>query len=149
MGFYTRFSPPPKPSISCGEGMTSQEFKSESDINLLIERYSKTGSYYPGNKPPTRLPAFEDVSQIPDFQSQMDSVIHAQAMFDALPSRVRDRFHNSPAELLQFCADEANRPEAERLGIIIAKTNSSTPDGAVVSPVAKIDAPGSKTEAKK
>ena len=36
----------------------------------------------------------------------------------ALPSRVRRRFDNDPAELMEFLADEANREEAVMLGLI-------------------------------
>jgi hypothetical protein len=38
-----------------------------------------------------------------------------------LPGNVRARFHNDPQELLEFCSDEKNRAEAEKLGIAIPK----------------------------
>ena len=47
-------------------------------------------------------------------------VIEAGEMFDALPSRIRKRFNNSPAQLLEFLADTANVSEAISLGLISA-----------------------------
>ena len=36
----------------------------------------------------------------------------------ALDANVRKRFHNDPAELIDFVSDEKNRDEAVRLGLL-------------------------------
>ena len=52
------------------------------------------------------------------FRQAQETVIAAAEAFAALPSRVRQRFNNDPAELLEFLADESNREEAVFLGLI-------------------------------
>ena len=42
----------------------------------------------------------------------------------ALPSDVRSRFGNNPAELLDFLNDNSNYDEAIRLGLIHAKVSN-------------------------
>ena len=39
-------------------------------------------------------------------------------MFDNLPSDVRNRFNNNPAQLLDFVADPENKEEAIELGLL-------------------------------
>lgn len=96
------------------QGRTKQSFKAECDINNIMAKFQRTGVLEFANK---HQPAYGDVSGM-DFQSAMDTVIQAQQMFDELPSSVRKRFHNNPAELLDFVGDEQNREEAIKLGLI-------------------------------
>ena len=63
-------------------------------------------------------PQFGDFSNEFDFRQAQETVIRAAEAFASLPSRVRKRFNNDPAELLEFLADEKNREEAVYLGLI-------------------------------
>lgn len=115
MHYYTRYNPPPSPSaIIGGKSMTHQEFAPECDINNIVARVGL-------GQLSLNLPQgeFVDFSSIPsDYQAMLDCVIDAQERFANLPSAVRKRFANNPAELLKFIQDDGNRDEAIKLGLI-------------------------------
>ena len=101
--------------------MTKQSFKDECDINVILARYENTGMYYdPLTTRGSRAPLFDDFTAVPDYMDAQNFVIEAGEMFNALSSRIRKRFNNSPAELLEFLADSANVSEAISLGLISA-----------------------------
>lgn len=95
--------------------LTQQHFKEECDVNRIMQRYEETGNW--GEQTNVR-PQFGDFSNEFDFRSAQETVIAATEAFAALPSRVRKRFNNDPAELLEFLGDERNREEAIFLGLI-------------------------------
>jgi len=108
--------------LSCGPSRTKQSFKAECDINTIMARYMETGITDFVNK---HAPQYADVSKI-DFQSCMDQVVKAQAMFDDLPSNIRDRFQNNPAAFIDFMSNENNAPEMRTLGLLPAVTPAET-----------------------
>lgn len=108
--------------------MTKQSFKDECDINVILARYENTGMYYdPLTTRGSRAPLFDDFTAVPDYMDAQNFVIEAGEMFDALPSRIRKRFNNSPAQLLEFLADSANVSEAIGLGLISAPVEQPEP----------------------
>lgn len=96
--------------------LTQQHFKDECDVNRIMKRYEETGSW--GEQQTNVRPQFGDFSTEFDFRQAQETVIRAAEAFDALPARVRKRFNNDPAELLDFLGDEKNREEAIFLGLI-------------------------------
>lgn len=125
---YSRYNLPPNPGIKNTEpSMTQQQFKEESDINFIMARYQKTGVLVDPLTQTTRKPMFDDFSELGDFRDHQQAVIEAQEMFMSLPSRLRARFNNSPAELLQWLGNPANKDEAIELGLM-TKTPSVTPE---------------------
>lgn len=107
---------PPKKGMKFKEpSLTQQHFREECDINRIMERYQETGNW--GEQTNVR-PQFGDFSTEFDFRTAQETVIRAREAFEALPSKVRRRFGNDPAELLEFLQDEANRDEAIMLGLI-------------------------------
>jgi len=111
---------------------TKQEFKDECDINILMSRYQSTGQLPIINE---RAPQYLDVTGI-DYQTLMEFVAGANTLFNELPSRIRERFSNDPAQFLDFCSNENNRPEMAEMGLLrpdyVAPSepiNSSTTSG--------------------
>lgn len=94
--------------------LTKQAFKDECDVNQIIARFMKTGEL-PEDQ--ARVPRFEDVSGLGSYQDAMFLVAEARSMFAALPSHVRERFGNDPAQLLAFGEDPANAEEMVKLGL--------------------------------
>lgn len=117
-----------------GEDRTQQSGKDECDINVLMKRYAQTGVL-----PPARDgdPVYADVSAM-DFTASMNQVARVNGFFSRMPADVRARFLNSPAVMLEFCADPANAVEAAKLGLIPAP---KAPEVAAGAPVAA-PAPG-------
>lgn len=103
--------------------MTMQEFKEECDLNNIVDRnmHFKDPSYVTkmilAGKMSDSQPVYGDFVQVQDYQSAMNTVITAREQFAMLPSKVRDRFHNDPAEMLAFCNDLSNLDEGVSLGL--------------------------------
>lgn len=137
MDFFTRYNPPPKKSVEFDESMTQQHFKDECDINSIIRRYQKTGFLVDPTVPVSREPQFGDFSVEQDFLQAQTLIAHASQAFDELPSYLRKRFNNNPADMLAFLEDESNREEAVKLGLVSQSSNigSVVDAAAVVQPV--------------
>lgn len=113
---FSRFHLPSSPSVKFEDAsLTRQEFSHDADINNIMRKYAVG---LPPSPAGARPPVFGDFSNVPDYQTALDKVIDAQERFAELPSKVRRRFDNDPAKLLQFLASEENRAEAVQLGLI-------------------------------
>ena len=105
------------------DSLTQQQFRDESDINNIVDRFMKTG-HLPD---PVSMPQYMDYEGVFDFQSAMNVVRQADENFMRMDAKVRARFHNSPQEFLEFFADSANSEEAVRLGLALPKAKESPP----------------------
>lgn len=107
-----------------GPSRTKQSFKDECDINNILKKFQKTGllshvAQYQGH--------YEDLPSDIDFQESCNIVIQAQAAFSSLPSSLRSRFGNDPAEFLAFISDAKNEAEMIRLGLAKARPDPVEP----------------------
>lgn len=121
MNFFTRYNPPPSPAADIGgRSMTHQEFKAECDINNIVKRVGLGLTQLQCPEP-----VFTDISEVPtSYEEMLQVVLDAQARFDSMPSRVRERFGNDPARLVKFLSDESNFDEALKLGLVNARGGS-------------------------
>lgn len=93
---------------------TKQEFAEEVDINTMLRRFNITGKL----PEDVRMPIYADFSEVYDFHTAANAIAQAKEAFDQMPAEVRFRFNNDPAEFVAFCDNEANRAEAEKLGLV-------------------------------
>lgn len=72
------------------KSLTQQHFKDDCDVNIILERFLRTGEV------PTSqgIPSFQDVSDFADFRELQDAMSDARVYFDSLPARVRARYNN-------------------------------------------------------
>ena len=122
MEFQTRFNNWVKPRqvFDPESSLTFQSMKDETDINLIIKNYKATGKLpsIKGDPMTVRYPQFGDFTQITDYADAVHALNVAKDAFSELPSAVRRRFNNNPAELVSFMDDPANMEEAVKLGLI-------------------------------
>jgi len=112
-----------KHGLKCEDAsLTQQQFKEESDINTIVDRFMKSGVL----PDPVNMPQYMDSEGIFDFQTAMNYVRQADENFMRMDAKVRARFNNSPQEFLTFFADPANSDEAIRLGLAIPKAAAET-----------------------
>jgi phage internal scaffolding protein len=98
--------------------LAQQHFKDECDINNILRQFNVTGLL-----PEAPLsPRYGDFTGIGDYHTALNQVIAAEDEFMALPATIRARFENDPALLIDFLANEENRQEAEKLGLLNPKT---------------------------
>lgn len=98
------------------ESRTRQEFAKDCDINRIVDRFTRTGELpFVGRK---NLGMYADVSEVPNYESALAFIIHAKESFEKLDINVKERFHNSPQELIDFLKDKNNEKEARKLGLL-------------------------------
>ncbi|UDN67866.1 internal scaffolding protein [robinz microvirus RP_160] len=124
--------------------MAKQAFKDECDINTIMSKYQKTGLIEHVQKVQG---SYGDFLSVQDYQLSLNQVIEAQAAFDALPSRVRERFANDPSRLMSFLQDEKNQDEAIRLGLVVAPEPPQAPPAAPATPQPSSGAAPAATQA--
>ena len=52
-----------------------------------------------------------DLTQFGDYQEQMERVAAAHDSFEALPAKIRERFRNDPAQMIDFVQNPNNKDE--------------------------------------
>lgn len=102
--------------VEFGQSKTQQACKDECDINKIMKKFEHTG------KLPDMIKSnaqYGDFSNVPTYQEACDVVFKAQEQFMSLSAQSRKRFHNDPAEMLDFCSKEENREEMYKLGLAV------------------------------
>lgn len=119
-------------SLHCDDlSLAQQSAKDECDINVIMKNFGQ-GQSLPDNY---RTPQFGDFTEIDDYHSAMNAVAKAAEAFDQLPAEMRYRFGNDPQNLLEFVADDKNRPEAIKLGLLPPPPVPAAPDAPKAPPV--------------
>lgn len=111
--------------------LTKQSFKDECDINNIVKSF-RTVQDIINLTENGRKGVFTDLPDPFQYQDGLNLVIQAQASFDALPSGLRNRFENDPAQFLAFMTNPANQDEMIKLGL--ATDNRPPPTTPVVPP---------------
>lgn len=97
-----------------GESKTQQQFREECDINNIMAKYKKTGVVnHLNNTPPT----YGDFSNVDDYQTSLHKIQNAHESFNQLPSHIRKKFSNDPANLVAYLSDKTNLEESYELGL--------------------------------
>jgi len=98
--------------LVCEEPTRAQQHhKDECDINVILERFGKTGQM-PVN---AISGTYGDFSGVHDYHTAMNALIAAESEFAALPAQIRSRFDNEPSRLIEFLDNPQNKAEAEKL----------------------------------
>lgn len=115
------------PIVFDGESRTKQSFKESCNINTILSQYVRTGVVQGAATPPT----YGDLNPV-DYQSALNLIIEAEDAFSSLPSGLRKRFDNDPAEYLAFSSDPSNRDEMVKLGLIPSPAPEPSPIRVIV-----------------
>lgn len=94
--------------------LTKQSFKEECDINRIVAKSVQDGFL---ESLRDREPLYADVSNVPDYQSALNTVMTARDRFMEMPAETRERFSNDPARMVEFLRDPKNVEEGRRLGL--------------------------------
>lgn len=96
--------------------MTKQSEMEACDIHNILKQYSPAGLQQLIAESQAKG-VYTDLPDDVDYQTALNTVLEGERAFATLPSHVRDRFHNNPAEFLEFMADSNNQDEAIKLGL--------------------------------
>lgn len=108
-----------RPTIDTGKGLTKQSFKKDRDINVIVNKYQRTGVIEFANK---RAPEYMQMDEM-DFQDAMQKVVHANEVFSELPAAVRKKFNNDPGQFMAFVHDPANEDEMVDMGLAVRRVD--------------------------
>jgi len=97
------------------ESHVKQSFKDECDINQIMRKYTKTGLVTHVQK---HMGNYDDLVDVPTYHDALNKVLDANESFETLPSSVRNRFNNNPAEFIDFVGDPSNESEMRDLGLL-------------------------------
>lgn len=95
-------------------GRTEQSHVPDCDINIIMKRALR-GQHTPYIR--EDMGSYGDASSL-DYHAAHTLVADANSQFEELPSNIRSRFENNPAQFLEFIQNDANMPEAIELGLI-------------------------------
>lgn len=123
-------------------GRTKQADRESCDINMMIEKFQRSGIVPAQNALP---PRYGDFSQHMDLHSSINAVNAAEDVFFDLPAKLREQFDNDPVKLVEFVDNPDNQVEAEELGLLPRKTPAEPPPPAP-GPPADPPAPGDPPE---
>lgn len=102
-----------------GESMTDQDAKDECDINLILEKFAKTGLL---EHVKDREPRYGDFSNVPFYKEAIDQVHKAEAAFMELPAKTRLRFDNDAMKFMEFVNNpKDNIDEMIELGLAVRR----------------------------
>lgn len=131
-----------------GDSLTVQADAKDADINVIMERYARTGQV-PGV---SRLPSYGDFDGITDYRQAIEAVRSAEGLFMSLPAKVRARFDNDAGAFVEFCDVPENRLELADLGLLTkeaeravreevakVKEKPTSGDSAVAAPASRSD----------
>lgn len=116
-----RYSPRVRVTTKCNTpSLTVQSCAAECDVNQIVAAYVGNGMSLADIALCTSAirGEYADFINAPDFMQAQLHLRHAAEAFNALPAALRDRFSNSPQELVAFVSDDNNRAEAEKLGLV-------------------------------
>lgn len=133
--------------VSSRPSRTNRDFASDSDINVIVSRFLKTGLL------PTvsSVPQFADLTAIPRGTDALLAIRRAQASFERLPLSIRDALGHDMSKFESWLNDPANKDLALKYGFLKpvpqSKPGAGTP--AAGAPVAQESAPKGQPEPKK
>lgn len=120
--------------------LTKQEFKEDTDINVLIERFTATGRVTPS----AVQPVYMDATIYPDdFLDAMNIVAETNEAFADLPADLRALLGNDPRNYLSALQTQEGRDLIASKGVELPEGLSATPlaPAPVPTPPASPNAP--------
>lgn len=101
-----------------GESLTVQSEAESADITLIMEKYTRTGNIDAHLRQNLQ---YGDTTTIPDYHTAYNQIAQANELFDTLDAKVRLRFQNDPAKMIDFLHNQENYDEAVKLGLVSKK----------------------------
>jgi phage internal scaffolding protein len=103
--------------------MTQQSDMSDSDINIIMQRYGPTGMLPQLTTPGT----YGDFTEVTNYRDALDAVRAADEMFQQIPAKIRTQFGNDAAAFLEFAENPQNHDELVKMGLATAPEKPDNP----------------------
>lgn len=121
-------------------GVTDPSFLQSCDLEHLISLHVQSGQSF-------TLPESElvDFTQMPDYQTALNTVIKIDEYFSHLPVSVKQAYDNNPALLMAALDDPSQRDRLIQLGVFKPMEGLTAPSGQEVQKDTKLPAEGGQT----
>jgi hypothetical protein len=100
-----------------GESLTQQHMKDEVDIRNIIRKHDRTGIL---DHVQRGVAHYGDYTKINEYRTYLDFVKAADESFQALPSNIRERFHNDAGVFYEYATDPKNEGSMVEMGLFEA-----------------------------
>lgn len=126
-------------TINKEPSLTDQSQAAETDVNFIMSR-----NRY--NQLPEHPGTYADLSEIGDLVEMHEQIRYADQIFKTIPAKLRAKFDNDPAKLIDYLNDPKNDDEAIAYGLrekplfspkSSADSSASKPSESAVSPKTK------------
>ena len=105
------------------ESKVQSEFAAEADANYIIDKHIRAGDH--GRH--FELDHFQDVSDLPDFQTAQNTIIAAQDAWMGLDAKIRRAFGDNIERFLKALKDPAQHDHLVSLNVFKPKSGLNTP----------------------
>lgn len=110
------------------KSLTIQSQQPESDINVIVARFMKSGNLPVRDMPPN----FADWTGELTYQDAFSLVEEAKRSFFALDADVRSKFDNDPAAFVDFASNPENYAQMAKWGLAVPRESGIiTPEPAI------------------
>lgn len=133
----------PTATINEEPSLTQQSDAAETDINIIVERFTRTGML-----PNITAQALSgDFTEVGDYTTAQERILAANEAFSQIPAKLRERFDNDPAKFIAFASNPDNIDEMVELGLANAPPTptQSTPNNAQTRATVEYDDNGTRT----
>lgn len=89
-----------------------QHFRDQSDINFIVDYWTRTGTFSSINPNPAR---YFDCTVVQDYQSALDTLCKADEILESMTPQQRAKFHNDPVAFIEYFSDPSNFDELKAL----------------------------------
>lgn len=97
-----------------GPSLTKQSFAKECNINTIMGKFEKTGNISHLNN---HNGGYGNYIGYLDYHASLNKIHEADQAFNELPPLVRSKFHNDPAQFLEFAQNSENLTEMREMGL--------------------------------
>lgn len=111
---YSAFDKPDHEGYDFFDEMSpvQQHFRDQSDVNYIVDYWSRTGTFNSVNSNPAK---YVDCTVVQDYQKALDILSDADRILESLPPAQRLKFHDDPVAFVEYFSDPANSAEFEAL----------------------------------
>lgn len=120
--------------------MTNKLLGFDTDINNIVAGFTRGVPLSIASDSPGKV-----FMTAEEYQNSVFKLARAKSMFEELPSKLRQRFHNDPKEMLGFLSDSKNDDEAIKLGLKVKPVEVQPIKVDVVTPAVTPDTPTAET----
>lgn len=108
-------------------GVTEQCHKDSCDITYILNHHLRMGGI-----PPMPEQQFQDFTNVPDYQTALNTVLQIDSLFEQLPLEARVAYDHDPARFMAAVHDPAHRDTLIKLGVFKPMEGASEGIGAPV-----------------